>query len=163
MVLLDPHVNQRRLWWERLIWLLDLTAYLFLGIAGYAAAFDPSAYVVETLGGMHWVIWLWGSLLFFGGVISFVGRLTRVWAIEYSANVLAGWGAALYLLILIPALTSGGSLALAAVVYVALAFVVRRYAELNIITNDPRRGSWRHRLDRAIRRRTQNVVQREHH
>lgn len=160
MVLLDPKANARRLWLERLIWMLDLSAYGFLGAAGWAAAFDPSDYVVRTMQGMSWVIWLWGWMLLTGGIFSLVGRASRLWVIEYAFNVLAAWGAFLYLLILFPALTSGGSFALAAVVYVSWAFVMRRHLELNIITSDPRRTNLRQRIHEAMRRRTQNTVPR---
>lgn len=159
MVVLDPKVSSRRLWWERLIWVLDMASYLFLAVAGYAAAFDPSDYVVSALEGYQWVIWLWGGLLLFG-LFGFVGRVTRIWAIEYPANVFTAWGAVLYLLILLPSILDGASVALPAVIFVAWAYLCRRYAELNIYTNDPRVKTWRMRLEAALARRTENTVPR---
>lgn len=163
MVITERRVVSRRLAWERLIWCLDMAAYGFLGVAGIGASVDPSDYVISALDGIHWIIALWGALLVIGGIGALVGRASRVWAIEYVANVLAGWGVWLYLVILLPSITNAGSLALAAVVFTAWAFVVRRYAELNIFTNDPRTPGMRAWVDAFIRRRTANTVGRMHH
>jgi len=163
MVATDVKLNERRIWWERLIWVIDMGSYLFLGIAGWGVAFQPSGYVLTTLDGITWIVWLWASILFLGGLVAFIGRLTKVWAVEIVANVLAAWGAVLYVVILIPALASGGSVPLAAIVLIAWGAMARRYAELIIFTNEPREQlTWSDRLMRALRRRTKYTVPREH-
>jgi hypothetical protein len=160
VVVLDSRIKGRKLHWERAIWLIDLTAYLLVCIAGLFAAFDSSVYVVSVVQ-VPWVIWLWGSLLVGGGLFAFIGRLTRVWALEFFANVWAAAGAVLYAIILVPAVASGSSVAVFALVLVAWLFMLRRYAELKIFTSEPGLDTFRKRLDRALRLRTRNVVDRE--
>jgi len=155
-------VGAKRVRLERAIWVVDLIAYLVLAVAGVGAAVDPSEYVQRTVQ-FEWALWVWGFLLAGGGAVAFIGRLSRVWALEFPANVAAGWGAALYGLILVPTIQSGGSLALAAIVVVAGLFVLRRYIELKIFTNEPGVDSIRKRLDAAFRRRTKNIVPRMHY
>ena len=160
MVVIDPRTNDRRLWWERLIWVVDMSAYLLIAIAGFAAALFPSDYVMETVQ-YWWIVLLWGSMLATGGVVAFIGRLSRVWAIEYFANVLAGWGAAMYAAILVPAVLTGSSWAVMALVLVATGAMIRRYSELKIFTNEPGVRSFSQRLEAARKRRTANTVPRE--
>lgn len=162
MVTTDPRTNETRKRWERLIWVIDMAAYVLIGVAGLAAAISPSDYV-ETVVPVPWVVLLWGCLLAGGGLVAFVGRLSRVWAIEFFANVLAGWGAFLYAIILVPAVSTGSSWAVMALVLVATGAVVHRYAELRIYTNEPGIRTFRDRIEAARRRRTTNIVPRENY
>lgn len=161
MVATDPRLNQRRKWWERLIWILDMSAYLFLGASGVAALFHVSDYVRNTLLGQHFVILLFAVLLSFGA-IAFAGRLTRVWALEYAANVFTMGGAFMYAVILFPSLLTGSSFAVFGATVVSFLYALRRFAELKIFISEP--GSTAHgRLREALRRRTKNIVPREHY
>lgn len=162
MVMLDVRAGRRRLMWERFIWVIDMAAYLLIAYAGYNAAFEPSVYVIETVQNFG-AIGLWGVLMLVGGAVSFIGRLSKVWAIEYACNVFAAWGVGLYAVILIPSVLEGGSKVLLALVLAAWLLVLRRYAELRIFTSEPGLDTFRKRLDAALRRRTQLAVQRENY
>jgi hypothetical protein len=161
MVTTDPQLNQRRIWWERLIWILDMLAYLFLGGSGVAAMFHVSDYVKDTLLGQSAVILILAILLSIGG-IAFVGRLTRVWAIEYAANVFTMGGAFMYAVVLFPSLLAGSSFAVFGATVVSFLYVLRRFAELKIFTSEPA-DTPRGRLREALRRRTKNTVPRHHY
>lgn len=150
-----------RLWLERCVWFIDMASYGAMGLAGVYGAVDPSSYVEETLGNHSWIIALWGCLLVCGGLVAFLGRLVRNWAIEITANVLAAWGSFLYLLILLPAFAEGSSSALGAVVFIAWMFMLRRYIELRIFTLEP--GVQVTRWVDIFRRRTKNTVPRRHY
>lgn len=163
-VLIPPratHVQVRRRW-ERLIWIIDMLAYLFIAVAGLDVMLHPSGYLVEVVPSSA-IITGWSIMLMIGGVGAFAGRLSRIWAIEYTANVLAGWGATLYLLVLMPAVFVGELVGTFAITIITIGFMVRRYAELRIFINEPGLDSFRSRLDAVIRRRTGNVVPREYH
>lgn len=164
MVVTDPKLSQRRIWWERLIWFVDMVSYIALGVAGVTTAVQASSYVRETVQ-IPWVILLWAILIGVGGVVGFIGRLSRIWAIEIGANVLAAWGAFLYALILLPAVAAGSSVAALAIVLVGWGAMVRRYAELRIFTSDPRSATpfTARRLEEVLRRRTKNTVPRQHY
>lgn len=143
----------------RLIWVLDLTAYAALTYAGAQAIWATSEYVSAT------VVWapaiaIWGTLLLVGSAGCLLGRLTRLWAIEYVSNVLAGWGAWLYVIILIPAMLEGTSGVLFGFAVFASLGIARRYAELRIFVNEPGLSGIRARLEAAFRRRTELTVQR---
>lgn len=160
--MLGEPTTRRRLIWERAIWFIDLTAYLFLGVAGAIALFSSTDYVVEIVGSSA-AIFVWALLLLCGGLGSFIGRLTRFWAVEYVSNVLVQWGALIYAVILIPAGVWDGRGVLLAFVLCSFLSTLRRYAELKILTNEPGLDTFRRRLDAALKRRTENAVAREHY
>lgn len=99
MVASDPRLNQRRLWWERGLWVIDLIAYTVVGVSGVLALGNVSDYVLDTLLGWTWLIRLFAWLII-AGIVALVGRATRVWALEYVGNVAAGWGAFVYAVVL---------------------------------------------------------------
>jgi hypothetical protein len=159
MVTTDPKLNQRRLWWERLLWIIDMAAYGFIGFSGILAIGNVSSYVYDTLLGQQWIIVLFAWLMT-AGWIALAGRASRLWALEYVGNSAAGWGAAVYAVVLFPGALSGeATFAAFGMTAVATLFTVRRYAELVIFTSEP--GDSDPVLFRAIiRRRTKNTVPR---
>jgi len=162
MVATDPKLNQRRLWWERLLWIVDMTAYGVIGVSGALALVHVSDYVLNTLLGQRWIITLFASLML-AALLGLTGRASRVWAVEYVGNVAAGWGAAVYAIVLSSGAFGGtASFAAFGMAVVATLAMVRRYAELRIFTSEPgiRSGGW---LRDVIERRTKNVVARKHY
>lgn len=156
--------TRHRRGWERTLWVVDMIVYLILGVAGLSVLLDPADYVLVAVGGSVWILLLWSMLLIVGGMGSFVGRASRFWIIEYSTNVLVGWGSALYLLVILAALDSWGQVGVAALVFIALGFTLRRYAELNILVGEPRTGRLRERMASDIARRTEDTIPgRRHH
>lgn len=162
MVTTDPKLNQRRLWWERLLWVIDLGAYGVIGTSGMLALFHVSAYVVDTLLGQRWIIALFAWLMT-AAWLGLAGRASRVWAVEYIGNVAAGWGAFVYAVVLSAGAFSGeASFAAFGMAVVAMLAMVRRYAELRIFTSEPgvRTKGW---LRGVLDRRTRNTVPRKHY
>ncbi|WP_111060502.1 hypothetical protein [Curtobacterium sp. MCBD17_008] len=162
MVATDPRLNQRRLWWERLLWIIDMVAYGVIGVSGALALVHVSDYVLDTLLGQRWIITLFAWLMVTAW-LGLAGRASRVWAVEYVGNVAAGWGAFVYAVVLSSG-AFGGSASFAAfgVAVVATLGMVRRYAELRIFTSEPgiRTKGW---LRDVLDRRTRNVVPRKHY
>lgn len=162
MVASDPRLNQRRLWWERGLWVIDLIAYTVVGVSGVLALGNVSDYVLDTLLGWTWLIRLFAWLMV-AGIVALLGRATRVWALEYVGNVAAGWGAFVYAVVLWPGAASGqATFAAFGMTAVATLFLIRRYVELKIFTSEPGdadRGWWR----TVLGRRTKNVVPRQHY
>ncbi|WP_242089273.1 hypothetical protein [Curtobacterium sp. DN_7.5] len=162
MVTTDPKLNQRRLWWERLLWIIDMAAYGVIGLSGALALVHVSDYVLDTLLGQRWIISLFAWLMV-AAWLGLAGRASRVWAVEYIGNVASGWGAFVYAVVLSSGALSGtASFAAFGVAVVAMLAMVRRYAELRIFTSEPgvkTRGWLRDVLDR----RTKNVVPRKHY
>jgi len=156
-------MSQKRIRWERLIWVIDIATYALLGAAGtFALWLNPPN--VTTAVQVSWIVVMWGMLLLVGGMVAAIGRALRVWAVEYVANVFAAWGAFLFAIILIPAaVDSQGWAGVLAFVCIAWLSTMRRYSELRIFANDLRGDSLRVRLEVALRRRTQNVVARQHY
>lgn len=159
VVTLDPATTGTRSRWERIIWLVDLAAYLFCATAATAAAFDMPGYLLRAVQ-YEWIVWLWAGLLGLGGFVAFLGRLTRVWAAEWPANVAVGFGAFLYAVILVPSVAAGSNVAVLALVLIAWLAAARRYAELRIFASEPGLESFRDKLQAAKRRRTGNIVPR---
>ncbi|WIE54238.1 hypothetical protein [Curtobacterium sp. MCBD17_003] len=162
MVATDPKLNQRRVWWERLLWLIDLAAYGFVGVSGVLAIGNVSQYVFDTLLGQRWIILLFAWLMT-AGWVALAGRASRLWALEYVGNNAAGWGSAVYAVVLFPGALSGqATFAAFGMAVVATLFMVRRYAELVIFTSEPgdRDPVW---FRAALRRRTKNTVTRQYY
>lgn len=162
MVTLDPATTGTRSRWERIIWLVDMAAYLFCATAATAAALDMPGYLLAAVR-FEWIVWLWASLLGVGGFVAFLGRLTRVWAAEWPANVAVGFGAFLYAVILVPSVVYGSNVAVFALVLIAWLATVRRYAELRIFASEPGLESFSAKLRAAKRRRTGNIVPRSYY
>lgn len=162
MVATDPKLNQRRLWWERFLWIVDLLAYGVVGFSGILALGRVSDYVYDTLLGQMWIILLFACLMT-AGWVALAGRASRLWALEYVGNVAAGWGAAVYAVVLFPgAVTGQATFAAFGMTVVATLSMARRYSELVIFTSEPGDGdgSW---MQLVRRRRTKNTVPRQHY
>lgn len=162
MVATDPKLNQRRLWWERLLWIVDMVAYGVIGVSGVLALVHVSDYVLDTLVGQRWIVTLFASLMV-AALLGLAGRASRVWAVEYVGNVAAGWGAFVYAVVLSSGAFGGtASFAAFGMAVVATLAMVRRYAELRIFTSEPgvRTKGW---LRDVLERRTKNVVARRHY
>ena len=162
MVATDPKLNQRRLWWERLLWIVDMVAYGVIGVSGVLALIHVSDYVLDTLLEQRWIVTLFACLMV-AALLGLAGRASRVWAVEYVGNVAAGWGAFVYAVVLSSGAFGGtASFAAFGMAVVATLAMVRRYAELRIFTSEPgvRTKGW---LRDVLERRTKNVVARRHY
>lgn len=162
MVALDPAINQRRLRWERSIWIVDMLSYIVLGISGYIALFNTSDFVLKEVRSREAII-VWGVLLLGGGLAGFVGRLTRRWAVEILGNVGAMSGGVIYIIIISAAVVGGSSMVLLGFVTAATLAMYRRYSELQIFTSEPGLTTFTDRVQSLIQRRTTNVVKRRHY
>lgn len=144
---------------EATIRIIDMIVYAFVIASGVFALTVPPETIQRWLSGWEWVALIWGWLLIIAGSLGFIGRLTRVWAIEIPAPIAALFGQAIYVLVL--AATAVGS----ATVWVALCMIIgaslallRRYIELLIFTTDPEAITLTDRLVAGLRRRTTNVA-----
>lgn len=154
-----PVAPARRRLYEAVIRIIDLIVYLAVFAGGvYALAFTPAT-VTEQLEQFPLLVVMWSALLMVGGLVGFIGRLTRHWMTEVPATVAAVFGILIYLVILGRfAFISITATVAAVLVLVAMFFMVRRWAELQIFSTEPGVLVFRERLALAIRRRTANVV-----
>lgn len=154
-----PDEKRRRL--EALIRIIDMVIYLAIVAGGvYALFFTPNTVTVE-LAGWDWLIGVWSLLLLVGGLLGFVGRLTRYWVLEVPATPAAVFGILIYLVILgRTAFTSITAAVATTLVFVAMAVLIRRYVELQIFASDPSHQDFQARVAEMLRRRTQNVAPR---
>jgi hypothetical protein len=143
---------------EALIWVADMIVYGLLAISGWAVLTGPSAYVIKEVK-YPAIITIWGCLLFFGGLVALIGRVSRFWVVELPGNVAASGGALLYSFIILSAVSTGSSLLLFMFVTIGWVTVVRRYIELRIFTSEPG-DKFSERLAELITRRTTNTVPR---
>ena len=156
-----PVETPRRRRFEAVIRVIDLIVYAAVFAGGIYAITGTPKTVVDELVGAEWLIWLWAGLLLAGGVVGFVGRLTRYWFLEVPATVLAFAGILIYLVVLGRFAFSSVTAAVATTfVLVALGMVARRWAELQIFATDPDATDFRSRMADALRRRTSNFVHR---
>ena len=146
---------------EAAIRVIDLIVYASVFAGGlYALLATPSA-ITESLAGYRWLIYLWTALLIGGGLVGFIGRLSRYWLVETPATIAAAFGISIYLIMLTPYLYRGLTVAIIFMMaLVAMAFMVRRWLELQIFATEPG-ARWSTRFSQAIHRRTQNVVLRD--
>jgi hypothetical protein len=152
--------KRRRL--EALIRVIDMIIYLAIIAGGVYALFYTPASVQTELAGWDWLIGVWASLLLAGGVLGFLGRLTRYWVLEVPATPAGVFGILIYLVILgRTAFTSVTAAVATTLVFVAMAVLVRRYVELQIFASDPSNKDFQTRLAEMLRRRTQNVAPRQ--
>ncbi|OOB90755.1 hypothetical protein [Rathayibacter sp. VKM Ac-2630] len=162
MVATDPSTNDRRLRWERTIWIIDQASYALMAVSGFVALFATSTFVLREVTWPEAII-VWGLLLLGGGAAGFVGRLVKVWAIEILGNVAAMSGGVIYVAIVLSAVTGGSSLVLLAFVTAATVAILRRYAELQIFTSEPGLDTFSKKVRSLLRRRTSYTVRREHY
>jgi hypothetical protein len=155
-----PASPRRRKVLEAVIRVVDLVVYGAVFLGGiYALTATPNS-VVDELAGAEWLLGLWAALLLGGGLVGFLGRLTRYWLVENPGTVAAFFGIMIYFVVLGKfAFASVTSAVAVVLVLVAMAFMVRRWLELQIFGTDPDRD-WRARVAAALHRRTANVVPR---
>lgn len=156
-----PIEPARRKRFEAFIRIIDLIAYAAVFAGGIYALVATPITVFDELAGTG-LIYLWAGLLLLGGAAGFVGRLTRFWFPEMPATVLAFAGILIYFVVLGRyTFTSITAAVAATLVLVSMLVMARRWAELQIFATDPAAKDFRTRLADALRRRTQNFVQRD--
>lgn len=156
-----PVSPKRRRRFERAIRVIDLIVYAAVFFGGIAAVFVPPTSATDELLRTPLLIGVWALLLLGGGAVGFIGRLTRYWLVEGPATIAAFFGTAIYLILLFNlALQTVTSTLAAALVFVAMASLARRWLELQIFGTEPGAG-WRRRLRNAATRRTSDVVNRD--
>jgi hypothetical protein len=155
-----PVTAERRRRFEEWIRVLDLVAYGGVALCGGFALGFPPASVVDELRSAPWLLGVWGVLLLAGGVVGFLGRLTRFWMVETPATVSAFGGAIIYLFMLGRfATTSITAMVATLLVGVAALLLARRWLELQIFGYEPGLD-FQARLRAAAGRRTTNMVHR---
>lgn len=157
-----PVPPERRKRFEALIRVIDMVDYFAVFAGGvYALFFTPDSVTLE-LAGWPWLIPLWAGLLLVGGMLGFIGRLSRYWVIEVPGTVAAIFGIAIYFVILARVAFASITAAVATMlVFLAISLMLRRYLELQIFTSDAREKRLAERLALILGRRTANVVQRD--
>lgn len=156
-----PVEPSRRKRFEAFIRFIDLLAYGAVFAGGIYALVATPVTVSDELANTG-LIYLWAGLLLVGGAAGFVGRLTRFWFPELPATVLSFAGILIYFVVLGRyTFTSITAAVAAALVLVSMLVMARRWAELQIFATDPEARDLRTRLADALRRRTQNFVQRD--
>lgn len=156
-----PVPPERRHRLEAAIRIIDLIVYAAVLAGGVYALIGTPATVVDELRGSLWLILVWSGLLCLGGLVGFLGRLTRFWMMEVPATVLAFFGVLIYLVVLGRyAFTSITAAVAALLIIVAMGWIARRWAELQIFATDPDHTDFRSRMAEALRRRTQDFPRR---
>lgn len=156
-----PVPVERRHRFEAVIRVIDLIVYAAVFIGGVYALVGTPTMVVAELQGSLWLVLVWSGLLCLGGLVGFLGRLTRFWMMEVPATVLAFFGILIYVVVLGRYAFSSITAAVAALlVIVAMGLVARRWAELQIFATDPDLHDFRSRMAEALRRRTQDFPRR---
>lgn len=157
-----PVSPKRRRRYERAIRITDLIVYAAVFAGGLAAVFYPPASATDVLIQSPLLIAVWALLLLGGGLVGFLGRLTRYWLVEAPATVAGFFGAAIYLVLVGNlALDSAASTLAATLVFIAALALGRRWLELQIFGTEPS-ATWRKRFRNAAKRRTADVVQRDY-
>lgn len=156
-----PISPRRRRRFERAIRIADLVVYAAVFFGGLAAVFAPPASATDELIRTPVLIGVWIVLLLGGGLVGFVGRLTRYWLIEGPATIAAFFGAGIYFVLIFNlALKSPTSTLAAALILVSMVALARRHLELQIFGSEPN-ATWKRRLKNAAHRRTADVVPRD--
>ncbi len=156
-----PIPPERRHRFEAVIRVIDLIVYAAVFIGGVYALIGTPATVADELRGAMWLVAVWAGLLCLGGLVGFVGRLSRFWMMEVPATVLAFFGILIYVVVLGRfAFTSITAAVAALLIVVAMGLVARRWAELQIFATDPDAHDFRSRMAEALRRRTQDFPRR---
>jgi hypothetical protein len=153
-----PVPTRRRTILETAIRIVDLVVYFGLFLGGVWLAIAPSGDVTGALHGHQWLMVVWAAFLLGGGLVGFVGRLTRFWMVENPGTVAAAFGSLIFLVVLTPYVFASFLVAVTyAFVLTAFCFMVRRWLELQLFGTEPTHD-WRGRWLAAMHRRTQNVV-----
>lgn len=156
-----PISPKRRRRFERAIRIADLIVYAAVFLGGLAAVFVPPASATDELIRTPILIGVWAVLLLGGGLVGFIGRLTRYWLIEGPATIAAFFGAGIYFILLFNlALQTVTTTLAVALIFVAMVSLARRHLELQIFGTEPN-ATWKRRLRNAAHRRTADVVPRD--
>ena len=156
-----PVSQRRRRAYEAIIRVIDLATYFAVFLGGIYAIVGTPASIADELVGWEWLIGLWSALLIIGGGVGFIGRLSRRWMVEVPATVLAFFGIVIYVAVLGRfAFTSITAVVALLLIIVAALVMLRRWAELQIFSTDPQHPDFRSRVAEALRRRTNDFVQR---
>lgn len=159
MVVTDPRIDERRRRWEAIIRIIDMVVYLFALAGGIFALAVPPTTIKEQLAGFEWIGVAWGVLLIVAGTLGFVGRLSRVWAIEAPSPLMAVCGALVYIVVLLAtAFTSATAWVAICMIAIAMLLLTRRFAELQIFTTDPEVKTLGERIEDLLRRRTADTA-----
>lgn len=157
----QPVPAERRRKFEAIIRIIDLIVYAAVFIGGVYALIATPTSILTELEGATWLVLVWAALLFLGGAVGFIGRLTRYWMLEMPATVLAFAGILIYLVVLGRLAFESITAAVAALlIVVAMGLVARRWAELQLFASDPEHADFKTRMAEALRRRTQNFPHR---
>ena len=144
-------------------------AIRIIDIITYAAVFSGGIFVLHftpdsaeiLLVNWPWVITLWSGLMITGGVLGFIGRITRIWAIEVPGTGAGIAGALIYAVVLgNAAIVNTTAFVAVTLVIIATLTLLRRYIELQIFTTEPGAKSLSERFVIAFKRRTVNAVER---
>lgn len=140
--------------------IIDLIVYAVVFVGGLYAIATPPDTVVDVLEHYEWLAIVWAILLVGGGLVGFIGRLTRYWLVENPATIAASSGILIYVVILYQyTFTSITAAVATALALVACGFMIRRWLELQIFATEPHRPRTERLLD-AMKRRTRNTVSR---
>ncbi|MDF2990236.1 MAG: uncharacterized protein K0S37_750 [Microbacterium sp.] len=156
-----PVSSRRRRIYEAAIRIVDLVSYAIVFATGIYAVIATPATVQTELRHFPVLIFTWAFLLLAGGMVGFVGRLTRYWMVENSAAIAAFTGIAIYMILLGGSAVSSTTAAVATgMVVIAGLGMARRWLELQIFGIEPNL-TMRQRVAVAMRRRTADVVPRD--
>lgn len=155
-----PETKRRKI--EAFIRVLDLIAYSVIAVGGVGALLATPKSVTDGFDtAPTWFTIAWVCLLFFGGAVGFVGRLSRFWMVEAPATILAITGALIYFVVLGRlAFTTVTAVTTTTLVCTAAILLARRWAELQLFSIDPEHPDFRSRMVDMVRRRTQDFPQR---
>lgn len=161
MVTTDPRLNERRRVKEAAIRVVDMLAYFAVFGAGVGALWVTPDTVRHALAGLPWLVGLWGGLLLLGGLLGFLGRLTRIWVIEIPGASAGFFGAAMYFVILgLAAVKLPTAVVAATLIATMMLLLARRYIELQILTSEPGDVRFVQKLRSILMRRTTDTVSR---
>ena len=154
-----PAPPRKKRVYEAAIRYLDLIVYAAVFMGGVALTTLPFGQATSILKGYELLVVVWAVFLLGGGLLGFLGRLTRYWMVENSATIASAFGAVIYVVVLGRfAFESITALFTWAFVILAFLLLVRRWLELQIFGSEP--GDWRHRLAMALARKTADTVDR---
>lgn len=160
MVIHAEHPRKRHAL-EHAVRITDLVVYAVVFLGGLYPLVTPQHLTTDNLLDYQQFIGVWASLLLAGGLVGFIGRLSRYWLVETPATVAAAFGIVIYLVILSQYLYTVGAVLVFMLAIIAMAFLVRRWLELQILATEPG-STWRQRIQDVLSRRTTNVVPRRH-
>ena len=154
-----PAPPRKKRVYEAVIRYLDLFVYAAVFMGGVALTTLPFGQATSILKGYELLVVVWAMFLLGGGLLGFLGRLTRYWMVENSATIASAFGALIYIVVLGRfAFESIAALFTWTFVILAFLLLVRRWLELQIFGSAP--GDWRHRLAMALARKTADTVDR---